>query len=135
LCTACLPHRFVFAALRCLLQVDLTLHGHHHSYQRTCPVLDNRCQDLEQQQDHTLPQHSSSSNRDARSFSSRRRQGGPTRVIHDAAAPVHLVIGHAGAELSLNVDLNPPDIWEVSYAAQHTAPYHHKYHCDASCCC
>jgi hypothetical protein len=107
-----------------LLQVDLTLHGHHHSYQRTCPVLDNRCQDLEQQQHHTLPQHSSSSGsssskQDARSFSSRQRQGSPTRVIHDAAVPVHLVIGHAGAELSLNVDLTPPDIWEVGNLAQH----------------
>jgi hypothetical protein len=105
-----------------LSQVDLTLHGHHHSYQRSCPVLDNRCQDFEQQQDHAQPQPSSSSSkRAARSFSSRRRQGGPARVIHDAPAPVHLVIGHAGAELSLNVDLNPPDIWEVSNAAQHMA--------------
>ena len=23
--------------------MDLTLHGHHHSYQRTCPVRDHRC--------------------------------------------------------------------------------------------
>uniref|UniRef100_A0A383VVS5 Purple acid phosphatase n=1 Tax=Tetradesmus obliquus TaxID=3088 RepID=A0A383VVS5_TETOB len=94
-------------------RVDLTLHGHHHSYQRTCPVNDNRCQDTPQQE--PAPSHSSSSSswHDARSFSSRRRQGGPPRVIHDAPAPVHLVIGHAGADLSLNVDLNPPDIWEV----------------------
>jgi hypothetical protein len=121
---------FYFLLPACLptMQVDLTLHGHHHSYQRSCPVIDNRCQDTQQA---AQTQYSSSSGHDARgfssisgsrsskpdawSFSSRRLQGGPTRVIHDAPAPVHLVIGHAGAELSLNVDLNPPDIWEVSY--------------------
>lgn len=26
------------------MQVDLTLHGHHHSYQRTCPVAKQVCQ-------------------------------------------------------------------------------------------
>jgi hypothetical protein len=27
------------------LQVDLTLYGHYHSYQRTCPVYQNKCVD------------------------------------------------------------------------------------------
>jgi hypothetical protein len=34
------------------------------------------------------------------------------------------VIGHAGAELSLNVDLNPPDIWEVSSSTFGSLSYH-----------
>jgi hypothetical protein len=34
-------------------------------------------------------------------------------VYVDAPAPVHLVIGNAGAELSLNVELEPSEIWQV----------------------
>jgi len=61
--------------------VDLTLHGHHHSYQRTCPAFEGRCRGV--------------------------------GADGSAAAPVHLVIGHAGASLSTNVPLAPAPIWEV----------------------
>lgn len=27
-----------------MMQVDMTWHGHHHSYQRTCPVINSKCQ-------------------------------------------------------------------------------------------
>ena len=48
--------------------VDLTLTGHHHSYQRTCHVRAGACV--------------------------------PLRPDGSAAAPVHIVAGHAGAGLS-----------------------------------
>lgn len=32
-----------FADLLAEYGVDVTLHGHHHSYQRTCPLRDNKC--------------------------------------------------------------------------------------------
>jgi hypothetical protein len=48
--------------------VDLTLTGHHHSYQRTCSVRAGECV--------------------------------PLRPDGSAAAPVHIVAGHAGAGIS-----------------------------------
>lgn len=58
-------------------KVDLTLHGHHHSYQRTCPMYREEC--LGYRDDGT------------------------------AKGPVHIVIGHAGAGLSVNVQpVQPP---------------------------
>ncbi|KXZ48677.1 hypothetical protein GPECTOR_26g580 [Gonium pectorale] len=74
------------AALEDLLlehAVDLTLHGHHHSYQRTCPLYRGACQPAPSEE--------------------QARRGA-------AAAPVHLVIGHAGAGLSLNI-MEPPPEW------------------------
>lgn len=59
----------------------MTWHGHHHSYQRTCPVFNNTCQ---------------GDNADG-------SKGGP----------IHLVIGHAGAGLSLTVQPTRPDAFEV----------------------
>ena len=60
------------------LQVDLTLQGHHHTYQRTCALYRGACQ--------------------------------PPRPDGSQTAPVHLVTGHAGAGLSLNV-ANPLPPW------------------------
>ncbi|PNW76719.1 hypothetical protein CHLRE_11g468500v5 [Chlamydomonas reinhardtii] len=59
-------------------QVDLTLQGHHHTYQRTCALYRGACQ--------------------------------PPRPDGSQTAPVHLVTGHAGAGLSLNV-ANPLPPW------------------------
>lgn len=58
--------------------VDLTLHGHHHSYQRTCPIFENECQGY-----------------------------GSDGVAH---APLHLVIGNAGAGLCLDVHKSLPTV-------------------------
>ena len=60
----------------------MTWHGHHHSYQRTCPVYQERC----------LPYNEDGT----------------------AGGPVHLVIGHAGAGLSLNTSPQSkrPRFWE-----------------------
>eukprot|EP00884_Botryococcus_braunii_P013968 jgi/Botrbrau1/22572/Bobra.176_1s0005.1 len=61
--------------------VDLTLHGHHHSYQRSCFVLSGKCIDL-----------------------------GAEGV---AQAPLHLVMGHAGAPLTYNTAAQPDSIWQL----------------------
>jgi hypothetical protein len=53
--------------------VDLVLWGHHHSYQRTCPVFNQTC------------------------------------VDPNTKAPVHLVIGNAGAGLSQNLQSPAPE--------------------------
>ena len=37
--------RSAFEDLFLQYSVDLTLHGHHHSYQRSCPVFESSCQD------------------------------------------------------------------------------------------
>jgi hypothetical protein len=50
-------------------KVDLALWGHHHSYQRTCPVINGTC---------------------------------------TAGAPVHLVVGTAGYELTKNFEPTLP---------------------------
>eukprot|EP00877_Chromochloris_zofingiensis_P010708 jgi/Chrzof1/5891/Cz16g19170.t1 len=63
-------------------KVDMTWHGHHHSYQRSCPIYKSNCVGVDNQ----------------------------TNV---AKGPVHLVIGHGGADLSLNVELFPPrNVWQ-----------------------
>ena len=59
--------------------VDLTLTGHHHSYQRTCHVNTGACM--------------------------------PLRPDGSAAAPVHIIAGHAGAGLS-GVSANASNIIE-----------------------
>lgn len=61
-------------------QVDATWSGHHHSYQRTCPVLRGRCMGSE--------------------------------ADGTAKAPLHLVIGHAGAGLTPNVHFLRPRIFK-----------------------
>lgn len=78
----------VAAALRASLEsafleagVDLTLHGHHHSYQRTCPMYNGTCVEAREDGSH--------------------------------AAPMHLVIGHAGAGLCYNILPDKPRFWEV----------------------
>lgn len=65
-------------------RVSATWHGHHHSYQRTCPLAHGVCC--------------------GRVMSSKKGY---------TCGPVHLVIGHAGAELSSNVHLKRPDIFET----------------------
>jgi hypothetical protein len=62
--------------------VDMTWHGHHHSYQRTCPVHKGACQ-------------------------------GYSPEDGSARGTVHLVIGHAGAGLTENVEAEPAPHWEV----------------------
>ena len=64
------------------VQVDLTWHGHHHSYQRTCPVYSDECKGY--------------------------REDGT------AKAPIHLVIGNAGADLCHNVQPVQPSYFEVN---------------------
>lgn len=61
--------------------VDMTWHGHHHSYQRTCAAYRGECV--------------------------------PPREDGSQAAPVHLVIGHAGCGLCLNVLDPSPAMLEV----------------------
>lgn len=61
-------------------KVDLTWHGHHHSYQRTCPVYREQCMGY--------------------------REDGTAR------APVHMVIGHAGAGLCYNIQPRRPPYFE-----------------------
>eukprot|EP00983_Pelagomonas_calceolata_P074219 1152460-Pelagomonas_calceolata.AAC.2 len=56
------------AAWCCLsLQVDLVLAGHHHTYQRTCPLAWGRCQE------------------------------GPMPADQQQRAPIYVIIGHGGA--------------------------------------
>jgi hypothetical protein len=64
--------------------VAATWHGHHHSYQRTCPLIHGEC-----------------------------CRGDAVQGKNHSCGPVHLVIGHAGAELSSNVHLKRPDIFET----------------------
>lgn len=69
------------AALEDLLMehhVDVTLQGHHHSFQRTCPVYKGECQGHDE-------------------------DGVPN-------APIHLVIGNAGAGLCLNTKRPRPEV-------------------------
>jgi hypothetical protein len=68
--------RTAFEHLLKKYSVDLTLHGHHHSYQRTCPLYKGECKGY-----------------------------GKDGV---AKAPVHLVIGNAGAGLCTNVHKHLP---------------------------
>eukprot|EP00892_Ulva_mutabilis_P005414 jgi/Ulvmu1/3244/UM150_0017.1 len=72
--------RGAFEELLLKHRVDLTFHGHHHSYQRTCPAHDNKCVGYDE-------------------------DGVPR-------APVHMVIGNAGAGLSINVHRKQPEIFE-----------------------
>lgn len=58
--------------------VDLTFHGHHHSYQRTCPAHRNKCVGYGE-------------------------DGVPL-------APIHMVIGNAGAGLTINVHPEQPEV-------------------------
>lgn len=58
--------------------VDLTFHGHHHSYQRTCPAHRNKCVGYGE-------------------------DGVPL-------APIHLVIGNAGAGLTINIHPKQPEV-------------------------
>lgn len=74
------------------VQVDLTWHGHHHSYQRTCPVYKGECVGLD--------------------------DDGVAR------APVHMVIGHAGANISFNVEQRPSRIWQVRSKSVEIGLYH-----------
>lgn len=111
-----------------LVQVDLTLHGHHHSYQRTCPVIAGKCQgaastlttlnNSNSNSDSSSALHDTKKPVGAHGFGHATQgsgtRGGHSPVYVDAAAPVHLVIGNAGAELSLNVELWPPSMWQVS---------------------
>ena len=80
----------VAAALRAALEdiflkykVDVTWTGHHHSYQRTCPLAKGQC--IEDQK----------------------------QVSPKQDSIVHLVIGNAGAGLSPNIHLSRPAIFEV----------------------
>lgn len=73
-----------FEALWLQYGVDLTLTGHHHSYQRSCPVVGG----------------------------SKNATCVPMRPDGSAAAPVHLVIGNAGAQYCHNI-VRPGPAWMV----------------------
>ena len=60
------------------LGVDMTWAGHHHSYQRTCPVFQSKC------------------------------------VAKDEKAPIHVVLGHAGAGLCMNLEPKRPEYFDVA---------------------
>jgi acid phosphatase type 7 len=70
-------------------EVDLLLWGHHHSAQRTCPVVGEEC---------VSPSKSG-----------------------EYVAPVHLVIGHAGADFSTNIEVVRPR-W-TEFVNDHTHGY------------
>lgn len=77
-----------FCSLVSNFQVDLSVYGHHHSYQRTCKVEDMVCKGL----------------------SSENSEGDNDGYV----APVHVVLGMAGMGLSQNM-VNPPPEW-IEYA-------------------
>jgi hypothetical protein len=103
-------------------KVDLTLHGHHHTYQRTCPIIAGQCQTPTPSSTSGTSDTSSSgssgsissSSSSSGSFKGRSVRGGigSSAVYVDAPAPIHLVIGNAGAELT-PVASNPEKIWEA----------------------
>lgn len=104
-------------------KVDLTLHGHHHSYQRTCPVIGGKCVNpsapstaSSSSSSHGGSTGSGGSNGSNGSSGSNGERGrvrySGSAVYVDASAPVHLVIGNAGAELSWNVEPKPAEIWQ-----------------------
>jgi len=72
-------------------RVNIALWGHHHSYQRTCPV------------NHEVCQFQPNNNRSKNSY-----------YIDDThyPNPIHLVIGMAGAGLSQNLKLEKP-VWLI----------------------
>jgi hypothetical protein len=78
--------RMLRSSLESLLlnaQVDIALWGHHHSYQRSCHVFNETCQ-----------------------------ANSTTTATNAYTAPVHLVIGNAGAGLSQNLQDDLPP-WAV----------------------
>jgi len=87
--------RNAFEPLLLQHQVDLCFWGHHHSYQRSCPVFNQSC---------------------------------VATAPGTYSAPVHLVLGMAGAGLSQNIQDTPPD-WAVvvndqqyGYSSWHVTP-------------
>lgn len=78
------------------MQVDLTLHGHHHSYQRTCPTIAGRCKGPRARGERLSSVLANSNNGG--------EVGGRHATIVDAAAPVHLLIGNSGYVLDANLD-------------------------------
>ncbi len=40
---ACIYAVYTDKSFVCFVEVDMTWHGHHHSYQRTCPVYKEQC--------------------------------------------------------------------------------------------
>jgi hypothetical protein len=70
----------VFEPLFSTFEVDLAFWGHHHSFQRTCPVLGYVCVD----------------------------EPSPSTVLPGTlySAPVHVVMGMAGQSLSQNLDVD-----------------------------
>ena len=105
----------------------MSWHGHHHTYQRTCPVYKGKClgfntttsssssgSSSRSSNSGSSSSSSSSSNSSGTSGSSSSNSDSSSGAIGVALGPVHLVIGHGGADLSLNVELWPSEIWEVS---------------------
>lgn len=87
-------------------QVDLVLTGHHHSYQRTCPVRGNKCVGpggvaalrraaLHHALDHVEFQRLAEA------------------VRPPPGAPIHLVLGHGGAGYSTLIPDPLPGVFEV----------------------
>jgi len=102
-----------------MLQVDLTVSGHHHSYQRTCPAAKSSCHQAADGSRHTATgsRRLGSASGGLHATSSSSSSSSSRRVYHSPGAPVHVVTGNAGAELSLNVEQQPAQIWEVRWAS------------------
>lgn len=65
-------------------EVDLVVAGHHHSYQRTCPVLKGEC---------AMPR--------------------PNTTNGSYVAPVNVVVGMAGFASTTNIETPQPPIFQV----------------------
>lgn len=122
-----------------MLQVDMTWHGHHHSYQRTCQVQSQRCRGhngalqflcscffcqlsrnpapvlLLLSQVPASAKPISVQKCSATSYLFTLKPNPYCAEDGSATAPVHLVIGNAGAELCWNVAPKTPNHFEVQW--------------------
>jgi len=82
--------RNVFEELLYVAEVDIVLAGHHHSYQRTCPVFKGAC---------TKPR--------------------PNATADAYMGPVHIIAGMAGAASTTNIQTPQPPIYQMVDAEHH----------------
>jgi len=82
--------RDVFEELLYVAEVDLVVAGHHHSYQRTCPVLKGEC---------AMPR--------------------PNTTNGSYVAPVNVVVGMAGFASTTNIETPQPPIFQMVDAEHH----------------
>ena len=95
--------------------VDIALWGHHHSYQRTCPVYNFTCVGDEDIED------------DKGGDGGDGGEGGD-----EQDGPIHIIIGMAGYSLTTEIETPPPswsvyvDVTEHGYT-RYTANYTHMH--------